>query len=125
MELLGKRLILTSVSLNAAETLLLAFNGDRQFNVWSGYASAMTLDQVRTDMAETQNLPGGVVWQITDKTDTLVGVAETALFPPNTAWIALLIICHDFQGRGYGSEAATLLENHLFTYPEMTRIGLA
>jgi ribosomal protein S18 acetylase RimI-like enzyme len=56
----------------------------------------------------------------------LVGVAKTALLPSlDTAWIDLLIIRGAFQGRGYGSEAATLLETHLFSSPEIRQIALA
>ncbi len=36
MELRGKRLMLRDVGIEDAEVLLPAFNGDEQFNVWSG-----------------------------------------------------------------------------------------
>lgn len=41
------------------------------------------------------------------------------------AWIALLLIRRIFQRRGYGAEAATLLEEYLFAQPRVARIGLA
>jgi RimJ/RimL family protein N-acetyltransferase len=85
-------------------------------NQWSGHASDLTLAQVQADMRATLNQPGGVVWCIADRTETLVGVAKTALLPsPGTAWIDLLVIRRAFQGRSYGLEAATLLETHLFS----------
>ena len=106
--------------------MLPAFNGDKQFNQWSGHASGLTLAQVQADMLGTLNQPGGVVWHLADQTEALVGVAKTALLPsPGTAWIDLLIIRRAFQGRGYGSEAASLLETHLFSFPGIRQIALA
>ncbi len=126
MELRGKHLKLESVGLEAAEALLPAYNGDARFNVWSGFDPVLTLDQVRADMEETLRLPGGAVWRMVDHNDALVGVAATALVPqPDTGWIALLLIRREFQRRGYGSEAAALLETYLFSDPQITRIGLA
>jgi len=126
MELRGEHLVLTSVTIEQAPVLLSAFNGDERFNQWSGHASDLTLAQVQADMRATLNQPGGVVWRIADQTETLVGVAKTALLPiPGTAWIDLLVIRRAFQGRGYGSEAATLLETHLFSPPEIRQIALA
>ncbi len=123
-ELTGPRLTLTSVGMEAAEELLPAFNGDAQFNAWSG-TPVMTLDAVRADMLETKSLPGGVVWRIALHDGTRVGVAETALVPPpNSGWIALLLIEQAYQRQGFGSEAADLLEAHLFAQPGITRIGL-
>ena len=126
MELRGEHLVLTSASIEDAPTLLPAFNGDEQFNQWSAHTSALTLAQVHADMLGTFNQPSGVVWRIADRREALVGVAKTALLPsPDTAWIDLLIIRRAFQGRGYGSEAATLLETHLFSSPEIRHIALA
>jgi len=126
MELRGDHLVLTSVTIEEAPVLLPAFNGDEQFNQWSGHASALTLAQVHADMLGTLNQPGGVVWRLADQTETLVGVAKTALLPSlDTVWIDLLVIRRAFQGRGYGSEAATLLETHFFSSPEIGQIALA
>ena len=126
MELRGDHLVLTSVTIEKAPVLLPAFNGDEQFNQWSGHASDLTLAQVHVDMLGTLNQHGGVVWRLADQTETLVGVAKTALLPsPGTAWIDLLVIRRAFQGRGYGSEAATLLETHFFSSPEIRQIALA
>ena len=123
-ELTGQRLILTSVGPDAAATLLPAFNGDAQFNAWGGTAE-MTLEAVRADLLETSSMPGGTIWHITDRSGMLLGVAETALVPPpHGAWIALLIIQQAFQRQGYGTEAAELLEKHLFAQTGVTRIGL-
>ena len=126
MELRGEHLVLTSVTIEEAPVLLPAFNGDKQFNQWSGHASDLTLAQVQADMLGTLNQPGGVIWRLADQTEALIGVAKTALLPsPATAWIDLLVIRYAFQGRGYGSEAATLLETHLFSSPEIRQIALA
>jgi len=126
MELCGEHVVLTSTTSEEAFVLLPAFNGDERFNQWSGHASALTLAQVHADMLATLNQPGGVVWRLADRTGVLVGVAKTALLPSlDTAWIDLLIIRRAFQGRGYGSEAATLLETHLFSSPEIRQIALA
>jgi RimJ/RimL family protein N-acetyltransferase len=126
MELCGEHLALTSVTIEEAPALVPAFNGDEQFNRWSGHASALTLAQVHADMLGTLNQPGGVVWRIADRRGALVGVAKTALLAsPDTAWIDLLVIRRAFQGRGYGAEAATLLETLLFSSPEIKQIGLA
>ncbi len=126
MELRGEHVVLTSVTIEEAPVLLPAFNGDERFNQWSGHASDLTLAQVQADMRATLNQPGGVVWRIADQTETLVGVAKTALLPTSgTAWIDLLVIRRAFQGRGYGWEAATLLETHLFSSPEIRQIALA
>lgn len=125
-DLCGKHLTLTNIGMEAAEELLPVFNGDEQFNVWSGYGPTMSLAEVRSDMLETQELPGGLIWQIRTLTGKLIGVAETAiLHPPHSAWISLLLIQRAFQGLGYGSEAASLLEGYLFSSPEITQIGLA
>ena len=126
MQVYGEHLVLTSVTIEQAPTLVPAFNGDEQFNHWSGYASALTHAQVHADMLETLNQSGGMVWQIADQTEALVGVAKTARHPsPDTAWLDLLIIRHAFQGRGFGSEAATLLETYLFSFVQIKQIGLA
>lgn len=126
MKLYGERLVLTNATIEDAPALLPAFNGDEQFNQWSGHAPDLTIAQVHADMLETLKQPGGVVWRLVDRTEALVGVAKTALLPsPDTAWIDLLIIRRAFQGRGYGSEAATLLETHLFSSAEIRQIGLA
>ena len=42
-ELCGKHLTLTSTDIKAVEMLAPAFNGDEQFNLWSGYGSTMSL----------------------------------------------------------------------------------
>jgi RimJ/RimL family protein N-acetyltransferase len=69
--------------------------------------------------------PAGVVWHLADQAGTLVGVAKTALLPsPDTAWIDLLVIRRAFQGRGYGSEAVTLLATHLFSSAGIRQIAL-
>ena len=126
MKLCGEHLVLTSATIEEAPVLLPAFNGDEQFNQWSGHASALTLAQVHADMLGTLNQPGGVVWRLVDRTGALVGVAKTALLPsPDTGWIDLLVIRRAFQGRGYGAEAATLLETHLFSSPGIRQIALA
>ena len=126
MELRSKRLTLKDASVNDAEALLPVFNGDEQFNIWSGIGPTMSLEAIHTELQETLALPGGTVWQIRNETGTLAGVAETALLhPQHGAWITLLLITCDFQRRGYGSEAATLLENHFLSSPEITQIGLA
>jgi len=126
MELLGNRLLIKDVGINDAETLLPVFNSDEQFNIWSGIGPTMSLEALQAELQETLALPEGTVWQIRNQTGTLVGVAETALLhPSHGAWIALLLIARDFQGHGYGSEAATLLERHFFSSPEITQIGLA
>jgi RimJ/RimL family protein N-acetyltransferase len=126
MELHGDRLVLTSITIEEAPVLLPAFNGDEQFNQWSGHASGLTLDQVQADMLGTLNQPGGVVWHLADQTGALVGVAKTALLAsPGTAWIDLLVIRQAFQGHGYGSEAASLLETHLFSSAGIRQIALA
>ena len=126
MELRGERLVLTSVTIKEASVLLPAFNGDEQFNRWSGHTSDWTLEQVQADLLGTLNQPGGVVWRLADQREVLVGVAKTALLPsPDTGWIDLLVIQRAFQGRGYGSEAATLLETHLFSSAGIRQIALA
>jgi len=125
MELRGEHLVLTSVIVEEAPALLPAFNGDEQFNRWSGHTSDLTPAQVHADMLGTLHQPGGVVWRIADQIGTLVGVAKTALLSPGSAWIDLLIIRSTFQGRGYGSEAANLLETHLFSSPAIRQIELA
>ena len=131
MELRGEHLVLTSVGLESAEALLPAFNGDEQFNVWSDFPNNMSLDDVRQDIKESQHLPEGKVWRIDeiigedDGKDTLVGVAETALYPnPEIGWIALLIIRRQFQGRSFGTEVVNLLEHYLYTHPHVRHIGL-
>lgn len=124
VELVGQRVVLTSVGKDAAEELQPAFNGDAQFNTWSG-AGEMTVEAVRADMIETLGMPGGAVWRIALKDGALVGAAEMALVPPpSTAWIALLIIRHEAQRQGYGTEAADLLEAHLLAQPGIEHIGL-
>ena len=91
MELRGDHLVLTSVTIEEAPVPLPAFNGDEQFNQWSGHASGLTLEQVQADMLGTLNQPGRAVWRIAEQTGALVGVAKTALLPsPDTAWIDLL-----------------------------------
>ena len=126
MELRGEHLVLTSVTIEEAPVLLPAFNGDKQFNQWSGHTSDLTLNQVHADMLGTLNQLGGLIWRLADQTGALVGVAKTALLPsPDTAWIDLLVIQRIFQGRGYGSEAATLLDTHLFSSAEIRQIALA
>ena len=126
MELHGKRLTLKIASINDAEVLLPIFNSDEQFNIWSGLEPTMSLEAVRAELQETLALPEGTVWQIYNETGTLIGVAETAvLHPQDGAWVALLLIKREFQGCGYGSEAATLLETHFFLSYDITQIGLA
>ncbi len=125
MELYGARLVLTSASLDDAEALLPAFNGDEQFNRWSGDGPVLSLDLVRADMQETLDLPGGVVWRITHRAGSLIGVAATACVRPGRPWIGLLLIRREFQRRGYGTEAAGLLEEYLFSLPDVEEVGLA
>src|SRR5947207_12476908 len=126
MELRGERLVLTSVTIEEAPVMIPAFNGDEQFNQWSGHASGLTLAQVQADMLGTLNQPSGAVWHLADEIGALVGVAKTALLPsPDTAWIDLLVIRRAFQGRGYGPEAASLLETHLFSSAAIRQIALA
>ena len=54
MELRGKRLMLTSVGLNSAKALLPAFNGNEQFNVWSGLSEHVSLEEVKKEIQEIQ-----------------------------------------------------------------------
>ncbi len=120
----GARLTLTSVGKDAAEELLPVFNGDPQFNEWSGERE-LTLEAVRSDLIESLGMPGGTVWRISDAAGAVVGVAETALVPPpQGAWVALLVIDRAHQRQGYGTEAVDLLEEYLFAQPGITRIGL-
>jgi len=122
----GPRLVLASVGVEAADALEPAYNGDPRFSAWSGAPTALTLDQIRHGITEGVATPGGRVWRIVQPADGVVGVAQTALPPPpDKAWIALLLIRRTFQGRGYGAEAATLLEEYLFAQPGVARIGLA
>lgn len=80
MNILGKNLTLILASAESAEELLPAFNGDAQFLRWSGYPSGMmSLSQVRDDIQETSELPGGTTWRIADREGRLIGVAEAAL----------------------------------------------
>ncbi len=126
MELRGERLVLTDVSLEAAAEILPAYNGDEQFNLWRDGKPAIDLEAVRADMLEAKSMPGGRVWRIADQSGALVGVATTAFVPPpHGGWIGLLIIRKEYQGQGYGSEAADLLEGYLFDDPVVTQIGLA
>lgn len=127
MELYGEQLKLTSAGTEAAEELLPAYNGDERFLRWSGYGTGkMSLEMLQADVQETLSYPGGTIWRITDLAGQLVGVAETALVPPpETGWIALLLIRRKFQGRGYGSEAAKLLEDYLLSLPGIKQVGLA
>lgn len=126
MELCGERLVLTSVTIEEAPSLLPAFNGDEQFNRWCGHVAGLTLEEVRADMLGTLNQAGGAVWRVGEQTGALVGVAKTAVLPSrDTAWIDLLIIGQAFQGHGYGREAATLLETHLLSDTEIRQIALA
>src|SRR2546429_398978 len=126
MNVHGNSLTLIRVGIESAEELLPAFNGDEQFLRWSGYpCGTMTLSQVRDDIQEMSALPGGITWRIADLEETLIGAAETVFHPsPSKGWITLLIIQREFQGRGYGREAATLLEDYLFSFPEVTELGL-
>ncbi|EFH80486.1 GNAT family N-acetyltransferase [Ktedonobacter racemifer] len=126
MNILGNNLTLILASAESAEELLPAFNGDAQFLRWSGYPSGMmSLSQVRDDIQETSELPGGTTWRIADREGGLIGVAETAFHPSaNVGWIALLIIRREFQGRGYGREVAALLKDYLFSSSEVTELGL-
>jgi RimJ/RimL family protein N-acetyltransferase len=126
MNILGKKVSLILASVESAEELLPAFNGDAQFLRWSGYPSGMmSLSQARDDIRETSELPGGSTWRIADREGRLIGVAEIAFHPSvSTGWIALLIIRREFQGRGYGREAASLLKDYIFSSPEVTELGL-
>ncbi len=127
MELYGKRLELTSVGVEVAEELLPAYNGDERFLRWSGYdAGKMSLETLQADMQETLSYPGGTIWRITDLAGQLVGAAETVLWPdPESGWIGLLLIRREFQRCGYGSAAAQLLEDYLFSLSGIKKIGLA
>lgn len=126
MELRGELLVLSSAGIEDAPVLLSAFNGDEQFNRWSGHDADLTHEQVRADMLGTLKQAGGVVWRIADRGESLVGVAKTALLASSdAAWIDLLVIRRAFQGHGYGSEAANLLESHLFSDAEIRQIELA
>lgn len=122
----GSRLILTPSEQADAYDLLPAFNGDEQFNMWNGGSPVMSIDAVRSDIEQALNMPGGTVWRIADLQQMLIGVAITAQIPPpHGAWIALFIIRQPFQHRGYGTEAAQLLEEELFSHSEIQQIGLA
>ena len=122
----GPRIVLASVGVEAAEALEPTYNGDPRFGAWSGAPAALTLDQIQQVIAGGVAAPGGRVWRIAHPADGVVGVAQTALPPPpDMAWIALLLIRRAFQGRGYGAEAATLLEEYLIAQPGVARIGLA
>ncbi len=126
MELYGKHLRLTAVGAEAAEELLPAYNGDERFLRWSGYETGrIPLETIQAGIQETLGHPGGTIWRVTDLAGQLAGVAETALVPPETGWIALLLIRREFQERGYGSEAAKLLEDYLLSLPDVKKIGLA
>ncbi len=125
MELHGKRMILKEVCVDDAQKLLPVFNSDEQFNRWSGLQSSMSLEAIRAEIGEALTYPDGATWQIENETGMRVGVAETTLLhPPHGGYIALLLIHRDFQRRGYGSEAASLLEDYFFSSPEVTHIGL-
>jgi RimJ/RimL family protein N-acetyltransferase len=126
LQLDSARLKLRPATLADAVALAPAYNGDAEFNRWSGLDEAMSPAQIEADMRETFAQPGGIVWRIDDHSGMLIGVAATALVhPPDLAWIALLLIRREFQGQGYGASAAELLEDHLFADPAITHIGLA
>ncbi len=122
----GVRLTLTPSTQEDAYDLLPAFNGDEQFNIWNGGSPLMSIEAVKADIEQALNMPGGTVWRIAGADYMLIGVAITAhIPPPHGAWIALFIIRQPFQHHGYGQEAAGLLEQELFSHPEIQQIGLA
>ncbi len=126
MRLQGNRLTLTSKTIEDAQTLLPAFNGDTQFNEWRNRPQGLVLNDACADIEDMLSQTGGSVWGIFDQNSTLIGIAETAYFSfPETAWIDLLIIRDAFQGQGYGSEAASLLELYLFSSSEVRQIKLS
>lgn|GEM_PF-1431305 len=128
MELQGQHLTLTSVDVTSAERLLPIFNSDEQFNLLSGSSAKMTLEMVQADISDGLTMPGGTLWQISVSSDpesTPIGVAQTACIPPpSSAWIALLLIQPTDQQRGYGREAADLLEHYFFSNEAIKHIGL-
>lgn len=122
----GQRVVLTTASVDDAADLTPAYNGDPAFNLMSGGTPELALEAVRADLIEAHSLPGGAVWRIDDSQGHLLGVATTGLIPPpHSAWIALLIIRHEFQRQGFGSEVAGLLEDRFFARPGIAHIGLA
>ncbi len=121
----GKNIALLAVGAEAAEDLLPAYNGDEQFNIWSGDEPHISLAAVQRDITGTLEMPGGNVWRIQNQAAELIGVAITALVPPpDNAWIALLIIRKEYQRRGFGNESAQLLEDWFFSLPDIRHIGL-
>jgi RimJ/RimL family protein N-acetyltransferase len=124
LTLTGPRLIMTTVDEDAAEELTPAFNGDPQFNEWSGTAELST-ERVAEEIAQAKTMPGGATWRIALRDGTLVGVAQTAHIPrPYSAWIAMLVIMRPFQRRGLGSEVAEALEAHFWALPDVRHIGM-
>jgi RimJ/RimL family protein N-acetyltransferase len=94
-------------------------------NYWSaiGYGrDPVSKLQLQSDFLEAQRTEGRHLFAIVRHEDnSLIGVADVQLEATmsDTATIALLLIGGPYQQYGYGSEAADLVEQALFSNPEI------
>lgn len=94
-------------------------------NYWSaiGYGrDPVSKLHLQSDFLEAQRTEGRQLYAIVRRSDNaLIGVADVQLEATmsDTATIALLLIGGPYQQHGFGSEAADLLEQALFSDPEI------
>ena len=86
------------------------------------------LGMVEEDAAQAANHGAGFVGLFLRENGQMIGVADYVPSgyggEPNRAWVALLLIAGPYQRQGYGTEAYRLIEEAVFTDPDVRTLGL-
>ena len=91
-------------------------------------ADSLGLEMVEEDAAQAANHGAKFAGLFLRENGQMIGVADYVPGgyggQPSRAWIALLLLAEPYQRRGYGSQAYRLIEEAIFTDPDVQTIGL-
>jgi len=86
------------------------------------------LEMVEEDAAQAANHGATFAGLFLRETGKMIGVADYVpggyRGRPSLAWIALLMMAEPFQRKGYSAEAYRLIEETIFSNPDVQTIGL-
>lgn len=113
--------VLRPLALSDAEALFAAHGDERTHQYWSGPAHR-DVEQTRSYIADTINLPGAHVWAITETGGEALG--RIGLFAEREGISDIgVIMTPAAAGRGLASKALKLVVDYGFAHLDLHRIG--
>jgi RimJ/RimL family protein N-acetyltransferase len=114
MTLRGERVTLRELVRNDLPAVLAVYNSNPGYNRLRNGTPAYILEELTAEYNEMLPHPGGK-WLAICSDETLIGVSHVSVDHSGNgkSWIGLFLLHADWQRKGLGKEAVTLLENWL------------